>query len=178
MECTLPPQPCTSRAPTILSTAQSPPFTRRSGRHSRMRAIGVSSSNHVTSETLSSAAAATLGQICLGFGYSGNDPELALAASLVLVGAGYAQYGEVLGHHLREGFGTTPNPAAAVGWYQSALASLDAGAAPVVLPSKSAERAEVIRAAITGDQTQAGIPTASPALVPTSAKVPAHVIAQ
>ena len=48
MECTDPPQPRTSGAPTMRSTGQSPPLTSTSGRAARISAIGVSSSKKVT----------------------------------------------------------------------------------------------------------------------------------
>lgn len=60
MECTSPPQPLTSAAPTMLSTGQSPPLTSTSGRRARMSLNGVSSSKGTTKDTDSSAASTAM----------------------------------------------------------------------------------------------------------------------
>lgn len=125
------------------------------------------------------SAAATYGQICLGLGYRRDDADMALAAGLLLVGAGYMPFGEMLGHHLREGFGAAPSNGAALPWYNAALTALDANASPAFLPSKTSERAGVIRAAIESGQIRANGPAPLPGLVPVSAPLPAgQVIAK
>lgn len=93
-------------------------------------------------------AAAGYGQLCLGLGYRQDDAEMALGAATVMLATGQMPYGEVLGHHLRWGFGTAAVPAASTSWYQSALTSMDQGAQPVFVPSKAAERNAIIRASI------------------------------
>ena len=118
------------------------------------------------------SVAATYGQICLGLGYRQDDPETALSANLLLVGAGFQPFGEMLGHHLREGFGVAPGNAAALPWYEAALAALAGGAQPAFLPSKTAERAAVIRAALDSGQIRAEAPGAPGVLVPVSATLP------
>ncbi len=124
------------------------------------------------------ANAAAYGQICLGLGYRTDDPEMALSAGLLLVGAGLAPAGEMVGHHLREGFGVGEDGAAALPWYQAALAALDGNAPPVILPAKTGERAAVIRAAIESGQIRADS-AGIPALVPASAPLPGgQVISQ
>ncbi|OLS45359.1 hypothetical protein BV509_14090 [Rhodovulum sulfidophilum] len=90
------------------------------------------------------------GEVCLGYGYRTDDSDLVLAASMLLVGAGARPYAELLGHHLRDGFGVGSDPARARGWYDTAFAALDSGATPVFLPSQSAQRVAIMRAALDG----------------------------
>ncbi len=97
------------------------------------------------------ATAQAYGEICLGLGYRQDDAQMALGAATVLLAAGQMPYGEVMGHHLRWGFGTAAAPAASNAWYDSALTSIEQGGAqPVFVPSKTAERNAVIRASISG----------------------------
>ena len=55
-------------------------------------------------------------RICLGLGYRSDNAEVALAAALVLVGLGEDAYGELLGHHLVNGFATPQRPDRGVEW--------------------------------------------------------------
>lgn len=102
-------------------------------------------------------------QICLGYGYRTDDPEVVLASSLLLVGAGQQPYGEVLGHHLRGGFGAPANPERARGWYDTAFSALDGGAQPAFLPSQSMQRVAIMRAALDGGAAAATSLTGSSA---------------
>lgn len=92
--------------------------------------------------------ATAYGQICMGLGYRQDDATVALGAATVLLATGQMPYAEVMGHHLRWGFGTTKAPAAASGWYQTALSSMEQGSQPVFLPSKAAERNAIIQASL------------------------------
>jgi hypothetical protein len=91
-----------------------------------------------------------LGEICLGAGLADDAPDVTLAASLLLVAADRTPYAEMVGHHLQNGFGTAANTAAAGPWFSMAMAAVDAGAQPDILPAQSAERYGVLRAAIAG----------------------------
>jgi peptidoglycan hydrolase-like protein with peptidoglycan-binding domain len=71
-------------------------------------------------------------RICLGLGYQGDDAEVALASALVLVGLGEEAYGELLGHHLVNGFATPKRPDRGVEWLDAAASALAAGATPLV----------------------------------------------
>ena len=51
-----------------------------------------------------------------------------------------------LGHHLREGFGTTTRPELAAGWYDASITALEQGAAPAFMPGQP-ERAALLRTA-------------------------------
>ncbi|WP_233270391.1 peptidoglycan-binding domain-containing protein [Chachezhania sediminis] len=113
------------------------------------------------------AAAAQYGELCLGLGYRENDADMALAGAMVLMGAGRAPYAEMVGHHLRNGFGAGVNPTAANTWYVAGLDALDSNQPPAVLPSQSIQRAAIIRAAVQADGQQAtAMPAASQILPP------------
>ncbi|KRA52985.1 hypothetical protein ASD80_14395 [Devosia sp. Root635] len=114
------------------------------------------------------------GEICLGLGYRIDDAAIAVASTTVLVGAGRGTYGEMFGHHLRKGFGTTANADAARDWYGHALGALDGGQEPAFLPTQSAERAAVMRNAL-DFTTAAG--TALPGATDVSLQFPAMTAA-
>lgn len=118
------------------------------------------------------STAATYGQICMGIGYRLDNSEMALAGAMAMLAAGQAPYGEIVGHHLREGFGVTKTPNAAVSWYTNAIDALEQGATPVILPSTTPERIKVIRAALKLESQQAGNTGALPKLVPAASKLP------
>ena len=94
------------------------------------------------------ATAEVYGQICLGMGYRQDNAEMALAGALILVASGKAPYGELVGHHVREGFGVAANATASKPWYESAVTALEQGQPPVFEPSTTTERVMVIRKAI------------------------------
>jgi hypothetical protein len=83
IECTAPPQLSTSAAPIILSGAQSPPLTNTSGFTSLINASGVSSSNHVTMFTASSAASSAMRSASVLIGRCGPLPRRRTEASLL-----------------------------------------------------------------------------------------------
>lgn len=113
-------------------------------------------------------AATEYGEVCLGLGYRSNNSEMALAGALMLTAAGRAPYAEMVGHHVREGFGTSANPDAAGTWYDMGLEALANNQAPAVLPSQTIQRTAIIRAAVTSanqrasaTQTQVVVPVAN-----------------
>lgn len=92
--------------------------------------------------------AAGYGQLCLGLGYRQDDAKMALGGATVMLATGQMPYAEIMGHHLRWGFGTAAAPAASTSWYQTALTSMEQGAQPVFVPSKTAERNAIIKASL------------------------------
>ena len=90
------------------------------------------------------------GAICLYTGYRRDKMDVALGAALLLTGAGQTPYAELVGHHLAQGFGVERSDAQAEGWYELALSALDGGATPVFVPGQP-ERAELLRAALSGE---------------------------
>ncbi|WP_227268353.1 peptidoglycan-binding domain-containing protein [Roseobacter weihaiensis] len=102
------------------------------------------------------ATASGYGQICLGLGYRQDDAKMALGAATVMLATGQMPYAEVMGHHLRWGFGTTRSAEASNAWYDTALTVMEQGAQPVFVPSKTAERNAIIKASI--EAPTGGIP--------------------
>jgi hypothetical protein len=103
------------------------------------------------------AAASGYGEICLGTGYRQDDAAIALGGALSLVAAGQVPYAEIMGHHARWGFGMPQASEASQVWYRAALTAMDDGAPPAFLPSKTAERNAVIRAALSGGNRAAPV---------------------
>lgn len=95
---------------------------------------------------LAPADLAATSRVCLGVGYTQDDIRMALGSALMLVSLGEAPYAELLGHHLREGYGVPATPDRAMQWYDAALRALEDGAAPVFMPGQP-ERASLLRAA-------------------------------
>lgn len=119
------------------------------------------------------ATTAAYGQICMGIGYRLDDAEMALSGVMAMMAAGQAPYGEMVGHHLREGFGVTASSTAAVPYYSSAMNALEQGATPAFVPSTTNERIQVIRAALQMDAQRASNTGQLPKLVQTSTALPA-----
>lgn len=85
-------------------------------------------------------------KICLSVGYRTDDMDLAIGSALLLVAVEEPVYGELLGHHLTQGFGAAKRPDLGSAWYEGALTALDNGAAPAFAPGQP-ERAGLIRKA-------------------------------
>ena len=88
------------------------------------------------------------GRICLAEGYRTDDPVMANVSAATLAAADLGPYAELLGHHLREGFGTAANPLAARTWLRDAIEMVRAGAAPVIMPGQAAERGAILSKAL------------------------------
>ena len=118
-------------------------------------------------------------RVCLSVGYAQDDMRMAVASALVLTAMGEPAYGELMGHHLREGFGTTRRPDLAMAWYDTALSALEQGATAAFMPGQP-ERTRLLRQAtmtLRGGQSGGGapVPAAQPApQAPTPAPVPAE----
>jgi peptidoglycan hydrolase-like protein with peptidoglycan-binding domain len=85
-------------------------------------------------------------RICLSIGYRMDNADVALASALVLVGLGESAYGEILGHHLANGFGVPKRLDRAADWYDNTAGALDGGAQRVVAPGAT-ERPTLLRTA-------------------------------
>lgn len=94
----------------------------------------------------SPAQLAGTAKVCLSVGYRIDDMNVALGSALLLTALGEEPYGELIGHHLNEGFGTTRRPDLALAWYDAAVTALENGAKPVFAPG-NAERNALIRKA-------------------------------
>ncbi|WP_299901776.1 peptidoglycan-binding domain-containing protein [uncultured Ruegeria sp.] len=90
---------------------------------------------------------AATSKVCLAIGYRQDNMDAALGSALMLVAMGEPAYGELIGHHLREGFGVQERRDLAMQWYDASLSALDAGSQAVFLPSQT-DRPQLLRAAM------------------------------
>jgi peptidoglycan hydrolase-like protein with peptidoglycan-binding domain len=84
-------------------------------------------------------------KVCLGVGYTTDNMDVAIGSALLLTALGEGAYGELLGHHLSQGYGANVRPDLALDWYDTGLAAMGAGAA--VFAPGITDRPDVIRKA-------------------------------
>ena len=84
--------------------------------------------------------------ICLSVGYRTDNMGVAIGSALLLTVLGEKPYGELIGHHLGQGFGTSKRSDLALAWYQMGLDAMDNGADAVFAPGQP-ERNSLIRKA-------------------------------
>jgi hypothetical protein len=116
---------------------------------------------------------AATAKICLSVGYAQDNMDVAVASALLLAGLGEAGYGELLGHHLSQGYGAAKRTDLAFDWYGMAVDAAAKGATPVFAPGQP-ERMQLVRKAayaVAGRDDEAAAP-AVPAALP-AFKVPA-----
>jgi peptidoglycan hydrolase-like protein with peptidoglycan-binding domain len=94
-------------------------------------------------------------RICLGVGYGADNPDVALAAALVLVGLGEAAYDELVAYHLINGYGTPARAPLGAQWLGAAVDALRQGATPLVT-TDAAIRLDLLQT--TGAQLVSGQP--------------------
>lgn len=90
------------------------------------------------------AQLAATAKICLSVGYRTDDMGVAIGSALLLATLGEPVYGELMGHHLAQGFGTAARTDLALDWYDMGLAA--SGTTPVFAPGQP-ERGDLIRKA-------------------------------
>jgi hypothetical protein len=95
----------------------------------------------------SPAQLAGTAKVCLSVGYRIDDMNVALGSALLLTALGEEPYGELIGHHLNEGFGTTRRPDLALAWYDAAVTALDNGVEPVFAPGNAGRNGLIRKAA-------------------------------
>ena len=100
----------------------------------------------VLSSGMSPAQLTGTAKICLSVGYRTDDLDVALGSALLLSALGEPVYGELMGHHLSQGFGTNKRADLSLAWYQSSLDALDRGAQAAFAPAQP-ERSGLIRQA-------------------------------
>jgi peptidoglycan hydrolase-like protein with peptidoglycan-binding domain len=126
-------------------------------------------SGFVLSTGMSPAQLTATAQICLGVGYRTDNMDVALASGLLLHALGQNVYGELMGHHLAQGFGAAQRVDLARAWYDDSLSAVDSGATLVFSPGQP-ERTELLRKAslmLGGSQSSAVQPTVQPVALPT-----------
>lgn len=104
----------------------------------------------------SPAQLAGTAKICLSVGYRIDNMNVALGSALLLTALGEEPYGELMGHHLNEGFGTTRRPDLALAWYQGAVEAVERGAEPVFAPGNTGRTGLLRKAAFHTQGAQAG----------------------
>ncbi|WP_299690875.1 peptidoglycan-binding domain-containing protein [uncultured Tateyamaria sp.] len=107
-------------------------------------------------------------QICMGVGYRTDDMDVALGSALMLFAMGDHVYGELMGHHLAQGFGTSQRVDVARVWYAQGLKAVDAGAPAVFAPGQP-ERVELLRKASLTLGTNSSAVATQPQVQPASA---------
>jgi hypothetical protein len=100
----------------------------------------------VLSTGMSPAQLSGTARICLGVGYRTDNLDVALGSALLLFAMGEGVYGELMGHHLAQGFGTAKRTDLALAWYEKGLDAIATGATPVFAPGQP-ERNTLIRKA-------------------------------
>ena len=103
-------------------------------------------SGFVLGTGMSPAQLTTTAEICLGVGYRKDNLDVALASGLLLHALGQNVYGELMGHHLAQGFGTAQRVDLARAWYTDSITAADSGARLVFSPGQP-ERTELLRKA-------------------------------
>lgn len=103
-------------------------------------------SSFVSTTGMSPSQLAGTARICMGVGYRTDNMDVAIGSALLLYALGEGVYGELMGHHLSQGFGTAKNADMAQNWYAAGLQAADSGALAVLVPGQP-ERTELIRAA-------------------------------
>ncbi|MEP2031002.1 MAG: peptidoglycan-binding domain-containing protein [Paracoccaceae bacterium] len=85
-------------------------------------------------------------KICLGVGYRTDNLEVALASSLALFAMGEEVYGELIGHHLAQGFGVSQNVDLAQGWFNKSYEAHQTGKTAAFAPGQTG-RSSLVQAA-------------------------------
>ncbi|ABD54172.1 peptidoglycan-binding domain-containing protein [Jannaschia sp. CCS1] len=122
------------------------------------------------------AEMAATARVCLGIGYGADNMDMAMGSALMLVASGEPAYGELIGHHLREGFGVSADDGKAQAWFNMSLSAVEAGA-PAVFSPTDAGRLPLIRQAVAmslGGQP-APVPASTVVRVPTLNIAPTQV---
>ncbi len=104
-------------------------------------------SDMILSTGMSPAQLTHTAKICLGVGYRTDNADVALASTLILVTLGEPVYGELLGHHLLNGFGTSQRKDLAVQWYAAANNAIEMGMPAVFVPGQT-DRPALIQTAV------------------------------
>ncbi|SUZ30631.1 hypothetical protein ROE7235_00356 [Roseibaca ekhonensis] len=99
-------------------------------------------------------------RICLAVGYKQDDMVLAIGSGLLLVAMGERAYGELMGHHLTEGFGASKRDDLSLAWYEHGL---DPAKTAVFAPMQP-ERDDLLRAAVFDEGVDSGTDKATATL--------------
>lgn len=132
-----------------------------------MEAVLQGVSGFVLTTGMSPPQLAATSKICLSVGYRTDDMDVAIGSGLILVALGEQVYAELMGHHLSQGMGATQRADLAAQWYQMSLTAVESGQPAVFAPGQP-ERTALIRAAATGERSDAmSVPVQPASALPT-----------
>ena len=123
-------------------------------------------SGFVLQTGMSPAQLAGTAKICLSVGYRTDNMDVAVGSALLLAVLGEQVYGELMGHHLSQGFGASKRADLSLAWYDMGLKAVDSGATPVFAPGQPERSALIRKAAFSLDSSQS---QASPQVQPAAA---------
>ena len=109
-------------------------------------------------------------KICLGVGYRTDNLEVALASALGLFSMGEEVYGEIMGHHLAQGYGVSQNLDLSQQWFNKSFEAHEAGATAVFAPGQP-ERNSLVRQASLRNSGQDTSSLVQPASAPPTFKL-------
>jgi len=110
---------------------------------------------------------AATAKVCMSVGYRTDEMNQAIGSALILVTLGEMGYGELMGHHLSQGFGTSKRNDLAAAWYDTGLAGATTTA--VFAPGQP-ERLDLLRRA-TFELQNGPRAAIAPVVVPAAAAV-------
>ena len=116
-------------------------------------------SSFVLTTGMSPAQLVGTAKICLSVGYRTDNLDVALGSALLLTVLGQQPYGELLGHHLTQGYGVGTRPDLALAWYKVGIDAIARGQAAVFAPGNPQRTNLIQKAAFQlngiGDQSSA-----------------------
>ncbi len=115
-------------------------------------------------------------KICLSVGYRTDNMDVAIGSALLLSALGQPVYGELMGHHLAQGFGVNKRADLSTAWYEMGLQAVEQGATPVFNPGDP-QRSALLRKAVFSGATQSQAVT-QPVVQPAGAALPTFSIQQ
>lgn len=130
-------------------------------------AVAADVGKFVLGSGMAPAQLAGTAKICLSVGYRTDNMDVAVGSALLLSTLGQPAYGELMGHHLAQGFGVTKRPDLSQAWYEMGLKAVEQGAIPVFNPgdpSRSALLRKAVYSSTANQQSQLGVqPQVQPA---------------
>ncbi|WP_299190953.1 peptidoglycan-binding protein [uncultured Litoreibacter sp.] len=128
----------------------------------------------VLNSGMAPAQLAGTAKICLSVGYRTDNMDVAIGSALILSVLGEQAYGELMGHHLAQGFGVTKRADLSTAWYEMGLNAVEQGATPVFNPGDP-QRSALIRKAVFSGTSQSQNGT-QPLVQPAGAALPTFSI--
>ena len=125
----------------------------------------------VLNSGMAPAQLAGTAKICLSVGYRTDNMDVAVGSALLLSVLGQQAYGELMGHHLAQGFGVTKRSDLSTAWYEMGLAAVEQGATPVFNPGDP-QRSALLRKAVFSAGTSQSQAITQPVVQPAGSALP------